>query len=299
MLTVTQLVPIASNCSRAATLSTLVFYKLLLLAVFRRGSCLCVSWLKIHRQPLWTLSLFWNLRVGVWLNWCIAFKRRVNSSCLCQVYWLWSVLDLTAPHNEMTASLMQSFRKQYLKLVLLSSLKYVTNEIFLYKMTNGHLNIFINQFHFDSLLDQGHFVNALDSTLAHFIARATPLLTAYSSHPFCKAKAPLKWNIGLLKLVIEPNGNCSVTDCVQACFCPQNFRFHTLWTAVLFSTGTLCDDSAVFSAQSVLIGHSCSAIDLKGSCGDVWQKKVLVIVHLLITFCSYPRGGKLFFRLVL
>lgn len=97
-----------------------------------------------------------------------------------------------APHNEMTASLMQSFRKQYLKLVLLSSLEYVTNEIFLYKMTNGHLNIFINQFHFDSLLDQGHFVNALDSTLARFITRATPLLTAYSSHPFCKAKAPLK-----------------------------------------------------------------------------------------------------------
>lgn len=138
--------------------------------------------------------------------------KRVNSSCLCQVYWLWSVLDLMGPHNEMTASLMQSFRKQYLKLVLLSSLKYVTNEIFLYKMTNGHLNIFINQFHFDSLLDQGHFVNALDSTLAHFIARATPLLTAYSSHPFCKAKAPLKWNIGVLKLVIEQNGNCSVAE---------------------------------------------------------------------------------------
>lgn len=136
----------------------------------------------------------------------------MRSSCLCQVYWLWSVLDLMAPHNEMTASLMQSFRKQYLKLVLLSSLKYVTNEIFLYKMTNGHLNIFINQFHFDSLLDQGHFVNALDSTLAHFIARATPLLTAYSSHPFCKAKAPLKWNIGLLKVVIEPNGNYSVSE---------------------------------------------------------------------------------------
>lgn len=138
--------------------------------------------------------------------------KRVNSSCLCRVYWLWSVLDLMGPHNEMTASLMQSFRKQYLKLVLLSSLKYVTNEIFLYKMTNGHLNIFINQFHFDSLLDQGHFVNALDSTLAHFIARATPLLTAYSSHPFCKAKAPLKWNIGVLKLVIEQNGNYSVTE---------------------------------------------------------------------------------------
>lgn len=138
--------------------------------------------------------------------------KRVNSSCLCRVYWLWSVLDLMGPHNEMTASLMQSFRKQYLKLVLLSSLKYVTNEIFLYKMTNGHLNIFINQFHFDSLLDQGHFVNALNSTLAHFIAQATPLLTAYSSHPFCKAKAPLKWNIGVLKLVIEQNGNYSVTE---------------------------------------------------------------------------------------
>lgn len=138
--------------------------------------------------------------------------KQVNSQCLCRVYWLWSVLDLMGPHNEMTASLMQSFRKQYLKLVLLSSLKYVTNEIFLYKMTNGHLNIFINQFHFDSLLDQGHFVNALDSTLAHFIAWATPLLTAYSSHPFCKAKAPLKWNIGVLKLVIEQNGNYSVTE---------------------------------------------------------------------------------------
>lgn len=117
-----------------------------------------------------------------------------------------------APHNEMTASLMQSFRKQYLKLVLLSNLKYVTNEIFLYKMTNGHLNIFINQFHFDSLLDQGHFVNALDSTLAHFIAWATPFLTAYGSHPFCKAKAPLKWNTGILKLIIEQNDNYSVTE---------------------------------------------------------------------------------------
>lgn len=78
---------------------------------------------------------------------------------------------------------MQSFGKQYLKLVLLSNLKYVTNEIFLYKMSNGHLNIFINQFHFNSLLDQGHFVNALDSTLAYFIAWATPFLAAYSSHP--------------------------------------------------------------------------------------------------------------------
>lgn len=96
------------------------------------------------------------------------------------------------PHNEMTAGLMQSFRKQYLKLVLRSVLKYVTNEVFLNKMTNGHLNIFFNQFHFDSLLDQGHFVNASDSTLAHFIARATPFLSTYSSHPFCKAKAQLR-----------------------------------------------------------------------------------------------------------
>lgn len=46
---------------------------------------------------------------------------------------------------------MQSFRKQYLKRVLLSNLKYVTNEIFLYKMTNSHLGIFIDQFRFDSL----------------------------------------------------------------------------------------------------------------------------------------------------
>lgn len=166
------------------------------------------------------------------------FKRRVKSSCLCQVHWLWSVLDLMAPHNEMTASLMQSFRKQYLKLVLLSGLKYVTNEIFLYKMTNGHLNLFINQFHFDSLLDQGHFVNALDSTLVHFMARATPLLTAYSSHPFCKAKAPLKWNMELLKVVIEANGNYSVTWSTQAIFCPkQHLSFHRLWEALPFQRG--------------------------------------------------------------
>lgn len=105
-------------------------------------------------------------------------------------------------------------------------------------MTNGHLNIFINQFHFDSLLDQGHFVNALDSTLARFMARATPLLTAYSSHPFCKAKAPLKWNIGLLKVVIEPNGNCSATDWLHtSCFCLQNLRFHKLCTAVYLQLG--------------------------------------------------------------
>lgn len=60
-------------------------------------------------------------------------------------------LDFIGLHNEMTASLKQSFRKQYLKLVLLSNLKYVTNEIFLYKVTNGHFRIFIDQFHFDSL----------------------------------------------------------------------------------------------------------------------------------------------------
>lgn len=143
------------------------------------------------------------------------------------------------PHNEMTASLMQSFRKQYLKLVLLSSLKYVTNEIFLYKMTNGHLNIFINQFHFDSLLDQGHFVNALDSTLAHFIARATPLLTAYSSHPFCKAKAPLKWNIGLLKVVIEPNGNYSVTEAHKRFLSQAKLKISQILKDCLFSTGML------------------------------------------------------------
>lgn len=65
------------------------------------------------------------------------------------------------PRNETTVSLMSSFRKQYLKLVLLSGLKYATNEIFLYKMINSHLKIFINQFPFNSLLAQGHFVNAL------------------------------------------------------------------------------------------------------------------------------------------
>lgn len=79
-------------------------------------------------------------------------------------------------------------------------------------MTNGHLNIFIDQFHFDSLLDQGHFVNALDSTLANFIAGATPFLSAFSSHPVCKAKAPLKWNTGTIKLIIEQNDTNSVTE---------------------------------------------------------------------------------------
>lgn len=55
------------------------------------------------------------------------------------------------PHNTTTVDLMQSFKKQYLKLVLLSNLKYVTNEIFLYKVANGHFRIFIDQFHSGSL----------------------------------------------------------------------------------------------------------------------------------------------------
>lgn len=191
-----------------------------------------------------------------------------------------------APHNEMTASLMQSFRKQYLKLVLLSSLKYVTNEIFLYKMTNGHLNIFINQFHFDSLLDQGHFVNALDSTLAHFIARATPLLTAYSSHPFCKAKAPLKWNIGLLKVVIEPNGNCSVTEAHKLLLCAKLHISHVL-NGGWFSTGTLHDGSAVFSARSLLIGQRDVLLLMSREPAGVFGKRMhelwTGISHLFIT----------------
>ncbi len=50
------------------------------------------------------------------------------------------------------------------------------------------------------------------STQASFIARATPFLSAFGSHPVCKAKAPLKWNTGTLKLVIEQNDTNSVTE---------------------------------------------------------------------------------------
>lgn len=135
--------------------------------------------------------------------------------------------------NEKTVGLMQPFRKQYLKLVLLSNLKYVTNEIFLYKMTNSHLNIFIDQFHFDSLLDQGHFVNALDSTLDHFTAWATPSLPAFSSHPVCKAKASLKWNTGTLKLLIEQNDTFSVTEARSV----LSFKGETLSSERLFVLG--------------------------------------------------------------
>lgn len=91
----------------------------------------------------------------------------------------------------MTVSLMLPFRKQYLKRVLLSDLKYATNEIFLYKITNGHLNIFINQSPFNSLLSQGHSINAPDSNRACFMVWDTPLVTACGSH-FCKAKVQLK-----------------------------------------------------------------------------------------------------------
>lgn len=75
---------------------------------------------------------------------------------------------------------MSSFRKQYLELALLSDLKYATNEIFLYNITNGLLNIFINQFTFNLLLTQGHFYNALASDLACFTAWATPPVTAWA-----------------------------------------------------------------------------------------------------------------------
>lgn len=123
-------------------------------------------------------------------------------------------------------------------------------------MTNGHLNVFINQFHFDSLLDQGHFVNALDSTLAHFIALATPFLTAYSSHPFCKAKAPLKWNTGILKVIIEWNDNCSATK-VRNPLAVHSSNFHKLWKTFELSgdalNGTL----------------SCGTIRLRGPYGQI------------------------------
>lgn len=75
---------------------------------------------------------------------------------------------------------MSSFRKQYLTLALLSDLKYATNEIFLYNITNGLLNIFINQFTFNLLLAQGHFYNALASDLACFPAWGTLPVTAWA-----------------------------------------------------------------------------------------------------------------------
>lgn len=127
---------------------------------------------------------------------------------------------------------MQSFRKQYLKLVLLSNLKYVTGEIFLYKVTNCHLRIFIDQFPFDSLWIQGHFVNDLDSILVHFIARATPILPAFGSHPVCKAKAALKWNSGTLKLIIEQNYTYSVTEAHTALLISQVLKDFGFLTAM-------------------------------------------------------------------
>lgn len=141
-------------------------------------------------------------------------------------------------------------------------------------MTNGHLNVFINQFHFDSLLDQGHFVNALDSTLAHFIALATPFLTAYSSHPFCKAKAPLKWNTGILKVIIEWNDNCSATKVCNP-LAVQSSNFHIVkdfWAQCWCSKWTL----------------SCGTIRLKDPYGQIediiifhqwYQKKLQTFLH--------------------
>lgn len=79
-------------------------------------------------------------------------------------------------------------------------------------MTNSHLRIFIDQFRFRFTLDQGHFVNVFESTLAHFIALATPILTAFSSHCVCKAKVQVKLKTGTLKLLIEQNYAYSVTE---------------------------------------------------------------------------------------
>lgn len=145
---------------------------------------------------------------------------------------------------------MQSFGKQYLKLVLLSNLKYVINEIFLYKMSNGHLNIFINQFHFNSLLDQGHFVNALDSTLAYFIAWATPFLKAYGSHPYCKVKVALQWYTGILKVIIEQNDTYSFTDMHSLMLSSKlSFKFNKFWKT--FYSQWWCSkwNSVVFNDQ--------------------------------------------------